>query len=374
MPSFILIQSSTNSLAATSSFAIPLLRIVPCLLGVMSIHVTHGYHRSPCNKVSVKRQFQFSDCYAPNLNPELSINSASFVMAHDAATGYLNTNAQHSKTSGNSNAVGGGVDDDNMYSNEFNGVDNMNNADNYYSENTASTSGSSQLNAIAKIRLLSLYGKTQVGSVYTQLNDGARALDLRPKIYTNGTIGFHHGSLIDVPLSSITLGGLLQDAKKWCRDNPNELVLIFHSELVHEMGYDGLSSLVAGNVHSDDTNVNIDDDANDEQDQYDYYFSGIARLKEIYAKHAVPYHPCSKLSGLTVGETMTLADLSIASGGSEKGYLLAVDRHDMYGKQVCLYISLQYRRRYHIDVHISQLLLSPRQHHFVVKPIGPKIN
>ena len=362
MPSFIPIQSSTNSLAATSSFAMPLIRIVPCLLGVISIHVTHGYHRSPCNKVSVKRQFQFSDCYAPNLNPELSINSASFVMAHDAATGYLNTNAQHIKTSGNSNAVGGGsstdgVDDDNiMYSNEFNGVDNMNNAENYYRENTSSASGSSQWNAIAKIRLLSLYGKTQVGSVYTQLNDGARALDLRPKIYTNGTIGFHHGSLIDVPLSSITLGGLLQDAKKWCRDNPNELVLIFHSELVHDMGYEGLSSLVSVKVHSDDTNVNIDDN-DDEQDQYDYYFSGIARLKEIYAKHAVPYHPCSKLSGLTVGETMTLADLSIASGGSEKGYLLAVDRHDIYGKQVLLAHFLTIPSTISLDAHLPTFAL-----------------
>jgi len=200
------------------------------------------------------------------------------------------------------------------------------------------------LNAIAKIRLLSLYGKTQVGSVYTQLNDGARALDLRPKIYVNGTIGFHHGSLLDVPLYSITLGGLLEDAKRWCYDNPDELVLIFHSELVHEVGYDGLSSLVTVKMDDDDADVdsdtNNDDAAANEQDRYDYYYSGIAKLKEVYQKHSVPYHPCSKLSGLTVAETMKLADLSTASsGGGGKGYLLAVDRHDMYGK--CLHTSMR---------------------------------
>ncbi len=283
------------------------------LLFGISIQNTDSYHRYPCNRASVKRQFQFNDCYAPDLDPELSINTASFVMAHDAATGYLNSNAQHSSKSTTND-----------------------NSDNYSSNNTAvtSTSSASNWNSIARTGLLSLYGKTQIGSVYTQLNDGARALDLRPKIYTNGTIGFHHGSLLDVPLSSITLGGLLEDAKKWCHDNPNELVLIFHSELVHEEGYDGLSSLVAIQVDADD--VENDDTNHDEnmQNRYDYYYSAIAKLKAVYQKYEVPYHSCSKLSGLTVGETMTLADLSTVSGGSsqKKGYLLAVDRHDMYGK------------------------------------------
>ena len=112
-----------------------------------------------------------------------------------------------------------------------------------------------------KLQLLSLYGKTQVGTAYQQLNDGARALDLRPKIYTNGTVGFHHGSLIDVPLTSLTLGRLLQDVKRWCHDNPTELVLLFHSELVHESGIDGLSSLVKYSANMDE---NYDDDGNND--------------------------------------------------------------------------------------------------------------
>ena len=154
--------------------------------------------------------------------------------------------------------------------------------------------------------LLSLYGKTQVGTVYDQLNDGARALDLRPKIYNNGTIGFHHGSLIDVPLSSITLGRLLEDAKQWCKENPKELVLIFHSELVHEAGYNGLSSQVyleTGDGHDDAMNqadegqeeqylyddqnweYNDDDDQQQQQQGYEYYYSGIAALRQVYEKH-----------------------------------------------------------------------------------------
>jgi len=82
---------------------------------------TTSYHRAPCKKVAVRRQFQFTDCYVPNLNPELYLTEASFVMAHDAATGYLNIKGD-SDTTSNTNNNGGGA-----YSNEYDGVDNMNN-------------------------------------------------------------------------------------------------------------------------------------------------------------------------------------------------------------------------------------------------------
>lgn len=330
-----------------------------------------GYHLAPCEKVSVRRQFQFSDCYVPNLNTDLYLNQASFVMAHDTATGYLNiNNNDDADGNGNSNNnQAGGV-----YSNEYDGVDNMNNAvyqggdndNNQYSNNAAHPS---RWNTVTT-RLLSLYGKTQVGTVYDQLNDGARALDLRPKIYNNGTIGFHHGSLIDVPLNSITLGGLLDDAKQWANDNPKELVLIFHSELVHEAGYNGLSSQVyieadddymqtddtddnnddydaddggggddnAGNDGEDDAanaEENNDGDGNGNDDgtyqEYEYYYSGIARMKDVYKQKGIPYYPCEKLAGLTVGQAMDMADLTKTGG---KGYLIAVDRHDMYGELI----------------------------------------
>lgn len=317
----------------------------------------HGYHRAPCRKVSVRRQFQFSDCYVPNLNPDIYLNQASFLMAHDAATGYLNVNNQNDDDGSGQNAGSS------QYSSEYDGVDNMNGAE-YRNNNNNYNDAShpSRWNTITT-KLLSLYGKTQVGTVYEQLNDGARALDLRPKIYSNNTVGFHHGSLIDVPLSSITLGGLLEDAKQWCNDNPKELVILFHSELVHEAGYNGLSSQVYLEVEVDDDGYgaaeyddegNADDEGNvyddagrddgweaDESEdagnddggekryEYQYYYSGIAKLKEVYQAKGVPYFPCEKVAGLTVGQAMEMADLSQYGG---KGYLIAVDRHDMYGE------------------------------------------
>ena len=41
-------------------------------------------------------------------------------------------------------------------------------------------SGGNRWSGAIAMRLLSLYGKTQRGTAYDQLNDGARALDLRP--------------------------------------------------------------------------------------------------------------------------------------------------------------------------------------------------
>lgn len=270
-------------------------------------------------------------------------------MAHDAATGYLPEVSQK--------------DLDNIKS---------------YSEKKYTNH---RWNGISK-DLLALYGKTQIGTVYDQLNDGARALDLRPKMYTNGTIGFHRGSLVDIPLSAITLGGLLEDAKQWCKNNPKELVIIFHSQMVHEAGYNGLGSKVYMEADDDAYTGNDDDGQKQQQQQqpdgyaddvynyqpyeyqddalqqnyyaagddaggnayqynddggsnnnnnagYSYFYTGIAKLKEVYDSHGIPYYPCKKLSGLTVEEAMELADLSALGG---KGYLMAVDRHDVYGE------------------------------------------
>jgi hypothetical protein len=196
------------------------------------------------------------------------LNEASFVMSHNSATGYLNTKGINNKTDGQK--IG--------------------------------------MKSTVTNRLLSLYGKTQVGTAYDQLNNGARALDLRPKLYVNGTIGFHHGDLIDIPLSSIDLAGFIANVKAWCRDNPSELVLIFHSELLHESGYGSMAST----IYSESDGV--------------YYYNGIAALKEVYEAQSVPYYSCEELSGLIVADAMDMADLSKFGG---EGYLLAVDRHDM---------------------------------------------
>ncbi|KAL3789334.1 hypothetical protein HJC23_006488 [Cyclotella cryptica] len=321
-----------------------------------------AYHRAPCTTTSIRRQFQYSECYAPSLNQSLLLSQASFVMAHDAATGYLPDPAQKD----------------------------FDRAIAAYSQKKRQNNH--RWNGISK-DLLALYGKTQVGSVYEQLNDGARALDLRPKMYTNGTIGFHRGSLVDIPLSVVTLGGLLEDAKRWCKENPKELVIIFHSQMVHEVGYNGLSSKVYmeadddaytgnddylrqnqnyNNAQADDNEntyndydnnyqpydyqddalqqnyyqydtyqddaLQYQDDAqqssssynnnnNNNNNGYSYFYTGIAKMKEVYDNHGVPYYPCKKLGGITVQKAMQLADLTERGG---KGYLMAIDRHDVY--------------------------------------------
>lgn len=175
-----------------------------------------------------------------------------------------------------------------------------------------------QMKTAVANRVLGMYGKTQVGSVYEQLNNGARALDLRPKIYANNSIGFHHGDLIDVPLTSIDLAGLIEEVKLWCKDNPHELILIFHSELVHELGYAYLSSA-----------VELD---------YGYVYAGIAAMKQVYDAASVPYYSCEELSNfLTVADVMKMANLSTSDG---QGYLLAVDRHDMCKWSFSIYMML----------------------------------
>ena len=336
-----------------------------------------------------------SECYAPSINQDLYLNEASFVMAHDSATGYIHTKNKNKNNgdSYDSNAISDideyvaeswGVNDDDM---------------NYNYNNYGQNQGSSTWNKIST-NLLAVYGKTQVGSVYEQLNDGARALDLRPRIYNNGTIGFHHGSLINIPLTTITMGGLLEDAKQWCNDNPKELVILFHHELTHEAGYNALSSEVYTEIDDfyatdDDGAVTYDDDnedegsnsqSNDQGDDYNddqqksgysYFYSGIAKLKQGYRAHNVPYYPCDVLSGITVGEAMELADLSKLGG---KGYLLAVDRHDMYGEH-CLHIRLYYIFT-QLVIRPSQMssnvfahhpyIISQTQPHSVARPTGPK--
>jgi hypothetical protein len=276
-----------------------------------------------------------SECYAPSINQDLYLNEASFVMAHDAATGYIHTKSNNNNDLSSSGEYAAesweGSDDGIIYN------------DGYQNQ------GGNIWNKIPT-GLLALYGKTQVGSVYQQLNDGARALDLRPKIYNNGTVGFHHGSAINIPITSITLGGLLEDAKQWCNDNPKELVILFHHELTHEAGYNGLSSQVYTEIDDFYANEEVaaydeddaeQDEVNDYYDDgqqkssYSYYYSGIAKLKAVYREHGVPYYPCDMLSGITVGQAMQLADLSKLGG---KGYLLAVDRHDMYG-ELSFYLS-----------------------------------
>ena len=127
------------------------------------------YKRKPCVQ---RRQFQFPDCYIPDLDPSQLLSSASFLFSHDAGTGYMKPGVPST--------------------------------------------------------FISSYAKTQIGTAYDQLNDGARALDLRPKLLNNGTVVLQHG-FVTIP---VTLNDLVSDAMRWCAENSDELVLLLHSNLV----------------------------------------------------------------------------------------------------------------------------------------------
>jgi hypothetical protein len=207
-----------------------------------------AYHRQPCNSRAIRNQFQFGDCYLPNMNQDMLLSQASFVMSHDAATGYL---PDHHVTS-----------------------------------------------------VANSYAKNQIGTVYQQLNDGARALDVRPKLLANGTVFCHHGGLT-IP---VTLTRLVQDAMDWCRDNPDELVLLLH----HELGYPSQSSQTSNGDDSYSASITPSADV------------AVSALSKVYESLGVKYVKCADLYGLTVGETMEVAALH--SGG----YLLAMDQQDAY--------------------------------------------
>jgi hypothetical protein len=260
-----------------------------------------AFHHSECSRSrQVAAQFPFPDCYLPSQNRTLPLSRASFVLSHDAATGYIPSNALHK---------------------------------------------------LSKASVTSSYSKNQVGSVYRQLQDGARALDLRPSLLLisgkNGTatttadsavvVVFHHGSV----RISVRLEQVMQEVVRWCSDNPDELVLVFFSHFTYaalaaRTQSSRNNNLYQNDAYSDDDN---DENNNDESDDAsalgdDYISSSssmsssldmVSAISDNLKRLSVPYYQCSAVYGLTVGETMDLATLPTG------GYALALDGHDYYG-------------------------------------------
>uniref|UniRef100_A0A7S0TDG6 Phosphatidylinositol-specific phospholipase C X domain-containing protein n=1 Tax=Pseudo-nitzschia delicatissima TaxID=44447 RepID=A0A7S0TDG6_9STRA len=286
-----------------------------------------AFRHNSCSS-DVARQFQFNDCYLPDLADDLLLSEAGFVMSHDSATGYLKKSSR-------------------LLSN---GATN-------------------------------LYAKNQIGDAYQQLDDGARALDVRPKLLTNGTVVLHHGAL---PIA-VTLEKLVSDARSWAVDNPDELVLILHSNFAYASADTSSSNNYDADDVTDDYNQYDDDlynddlysddaiDDNNADDDYSIEPSAettVEALSEVYDKLGVKYVECSDLYELTVGEAKELAQLypvyissdddnandnndndgDNADGFDDEGtqteaptgsptaaatlpgggYLLAMDRHDYY--------------------------------------------
>jgi hypothetical protein len=220
-------------------------------------HVVFAYHLSPCTR-QASVDFSFEDCYLPSMKPDLSLSRASFLMSHDAATGYIQQpNHPPSSTTTTSNGSGGVVATWSWF-----------------------------------------YSKNQIGSLYQQLNDGARALDLRPKLLSNGTVIFHHGS-INIPISFDVAIGHVVD---WCRDNPDELVLILSSHFDYQ----------SSSQYSDDPTALV------------------TAMSNVYQSYGIAYLSCADVYGWTVADTMQAAQLPASSNGGG-GYLIAIDGQDYYG-------------------------------------------
>jgi len=154
-------------------------------------------------------------------------------------------------------------------------------------ESTLSSSSTSSSSAAS---IVNLYAKNQIGTLYQQLQDGARAFDIRPKFLINGTVLFHHG-VITIP---VTLEQVLNDVNKWSMEHPEELILLFHFRPSFESG------------------MSV---------QYDAAYTTLA---QIYKTIGIPYRSCQDVYDLTVGEAMELA---ITSSG---GHVLALDHQDQY--------------------------------------------
>ena len=241
--------------------------VVGLLSWALRLLFVTAYHRTPCTRQAAA-DFSFDDCYLPSLNPDLELSQASFVLAHDAATGYI------------------------------------------------------QRNHLSPDGLTWSYSKTQVGSLYQQLQDGARALDLRPKLWRNGTVVFHHGA-ITVPVHFETA---LADVLQWCRENPTEVVLLLTSH--YSFGY----QRVGGN--DDDVDIYdevYDDDDDAKYDQNDKNTAMVTALQKMYDQHGVLYLSCGDVYGWTIETVQEQA--SLASNG---GIVLALDGKDSFPGSSCL--------------------------------------
>ena len=243
-----------------------------CLLSrlVIVTTVVSAYHYKPCTRQAAA-QFSLDDCYLPSMNPALPLAQASFVLAHDAATGYILKN--HLTPDG----------------------------------------------------VTWSYTKTQNGNLYSQLQDGARALDLRPKLLYNGTLVFHHG-VITVPINFETA---LSDVVRWCQENPEEIVLLLTSHYKFGKAHSSSTSNDDNVYNDDDDDDEVKDDDDNINDQSDQNSVMVNALQKIYDKYGVTYLSCADVYEWTIETVQEQATLP------NGGILLALDGKDVYPGRFC---------------------------------------
>ena len=201
---------------------------------------------TPCTRHRA-RSFQQPDCYLPPLNPDMAFADASFVMSHDAATGYLHS--------------------------------------------TSSTGTSS----VSQTTVARAYSQTQpyqqYQAFYQQLDDGARALDIRPYLLLNGTVIFQHGSAIRIP---VALDTAVQHVIQWCTEHPDELVVFLPSHFLYQ---------------SSDTIQFSGGDEQQESQQQNGVADMVTAMSAVFDTLGVQYYECSDVYGLTVQDVLDMSTL-----------------------------------------------------------------
>jgi hypothetical protein len=223
-------------------------------------------------------QFQYPDCYLPEQNPNLLLSQASFLLSHDAATGYM-------------------------------------------SRTVRSKSG-----------LARRYTQTQVTgrrTFYDQLDDGARALDIRPLLLQNGTIAFQHGI---IRIDNVDIYTAMEHVLQWCHDNPQELVLLLPSHFAYEsastVSFSSRTTTSGGSSTVEDDDAIIDDevlayyenmaDYSNINNNDDYDQAVFDALNRAFAALGIPVYECTDVYQWTVQDAMA------ASALVDGGYVMAL--------------------------------------------------
>jgi len=143
--------------------------------------------------------------------------------------------------------------------------------------------------------VLSLYGKNQVGTFASQLDCGARSLDLRPRLRTTGDLEFYHGYLA----IEQSFGESMDEMKEWAlrTENNEEIVLLQFKGCAGE-------SLPSSGIDSDCVNASI------------------AALREAGFAEDQIVRDCGSLALMTVAEAKALGRSHHSSGAT--GALLAL--------------------------------------------------
>jgi hypothetical protein len=204
-----------------------------------------------------------------------------------------------------------------------------------YMTSTSHTTKSQSNNGLAR-----RYTQTVTGTFYEQLDNGARALDIRPLLLNNGTIVFQHGV---IRIDTVDVYTAMSHVLQWCGDHPNELVLLLPSHFAYQnsnvVSFSSSSRTTqsttdGGSINGVDDDAMLNDEAlayyedraeydeesgreeDDDNDKTDT--SLFDALKSAFQTLGIPVYECTDIYQWTVGDAMKAGRLA------HGGYALAL--------------------------------------------------